>query len=172
MAICQQPKQLPPSSSRRGLDTAKALARAWQIYRKSRLAFMRSNRRRLKRIASDLVELPRSISDPQLNQQQTRKNYENQNLSRRQCLRRKSCFLHAPWRANDAHDIDFTRRFARGNGIPSRPTDRASTSISWEGFGGRSKCENVYRRRQTGVACLQNHRRHRYNQGWRSCHHD
>jgi hypothetical protein len=31
---------------------------------------MRSSRRRLKRITSDLVELPRSISDPQFNQQQ------------------------------------------------------------------------------------------------------
>jgi len=70
---------------------------------------MRSNRRRLKRIASDLVELPRSISDSQFNQQQTRKNYENQILFRGRCLCRKSCSLHAAERAVLASHNGYTR---------------------------------------------------------------
>src|SRR6266566_2770833 len=49
-----------PKSSGSGLETASPCPpSASQTI--SRLAFMRSNRRRLKRIASDLVELPRSI---------------------------------------------------------------------------------------------------------------
>jgi hypothetical protein len=64
MAICQQPKEY---RTRDFFGSRKHAP-------KSGLAFGRSHRRRfLNRIASGLVELPGSISDPQLNQLQNQK---------------------------------------------------------------------------------------------------
>ena len=85
---------LPPSRS--GLErAAPCLVRALANNSKKRACICKVKAARLNRIACGLVQLPGSISDSQFNQPPNQKNYENQILSRRRCLRRKSCFLHA-----------------------------------------------------------------------------
>jgi hypothetical protein len=69
MAICQQPKERRTRKNRLRAQIVPAEQRSEE----SGLAFVSLDRRRLNRIASDIVEFPRSISDPQFNQPKTTK---------------------------------------------------------------------------------------------------
>jgi len=92
---------------------------------------------------------------------QKSKSYDKQNLFRWQHLRRDSGSFHTAHRANDAQDAEFTFRFPTCNSIPRRVAEQAgyaSNPVSRNGFGGRSKRQNIHGCRQENISCLQSHR--------------